>query len=81
MTNPKGNEYAVIGTRPPRINAADKATGQARFGPDTDLPRLLHGKMLRSPHAHARILSIDTSRAEAFPGVHAVVTAKDLPAA
>jgi xanthine dehydrogenase molybdenum-binding subunit len=81
MTNPKGNEYAVIGTRPLRINAADKATGRARFGPDTDLPRLLHGKILRSPYAHARILSIDTSRAEAFPGVHAVVTAKDLSAA
>jgi xanthine dehydrogenase molybdenum-binding subunit len=81
MTVPTGDEYAVIGTRPPRVDAADKATGRARFGPDTDLPRLLHGAMLRSPHAHARILSIDTSRAEAYPGVHAVVTAGDLPAA
>ena len=81
MTRPKEHDYTVIGTRPPRIDAADKATGRARFGPDTDLPRLLHGKMLRSPHAHARILSIDTRRAKAYPGVYAVVTAKDLPAA
>jgi xanthine dehydrogenase molybdenum-binding subunit len=81
MKSPQGNEYAVIGTRPPRIDAADKATGRARFGTDTDLPRLLHGKMLRSPHAHARILAIDTHRATAYPGVYAVVTAEDLPAA
>ncbi len=81
MTNPKGSEYAVVGTRPPRIDAADKATGRASFGTDTNLPRLLYGKMLRSPHAHARILSIDTRRARAYPGVYAVVTAEDLPAA
>jgi xanthine dehydrogenase molybdenum-binding subunit len=81
MTSPQENEYTVIGTRPPRFDAADKVTGRARFGPDTDLPRLLHGKMLRSPHAHARIVAIDTGRAEAYPGVYAVITAKDLPAA
>jgi xanthine dehydrogenase molybdenum-binding subunit len=72
--------FAVIGTRPPRYDAADKATGRARFGPDISLPDTLHGRVLRSPHAHARIRAIDTGRAEALPGVHAVVTAKDLPA-
>ena len=74
-------DYAVIGTRPPRLDAVEKVTGRARFGPDVSAPRLLHGKMLRSPHAHARIWSIDTSRAAEFPGVHAVVTAEDLIAA
>jgi xanthine dehydrogenase molybdenum-binding subunit len=73
--------FAVIGTRPPRYDAADKATGRARFGPDVDLPGQLHGRVLRSPHGHARIRAIDTRRAEALPGVHAVVTADDLPAA
>ncbi|MBN1584357.1 MAG: xanthine dehydrogenase family protein molybdopterin-binding subunit [Anaerolineae bacterium] len=73
--------YAVIGTRPPRYDAADKVTGQALFGTDTHLARLAYAKMLRSPHAHARILTIDTSRAEALPGVFAMVTARDLPAA
>ena len=72
--------FAVIGTRPPRYDAADKATGRARFGPDVSLPGHLHGRVLRSPHGHARIRAIDTGRAEALPGVHAVVTAKDLPA-
>ncbi|MFL7807749.1 MAG: xanthine dehydrogenase family protein molybdopterin-binding subunit, partial [Anaerolineae bacterium] len=71
-------EYRLIGSSPQRYDAADKATGRARFGPDVQLPGLLHGKVLRSPHAHARILSIDTSRAEALPGVYAVVTAQDL---
>ena len=70
--------YTIIGTRPPRYDAADKATGRAQFGADVNLPGLLHGKILRSPHAHARIRSIDTSRAEALPGVYAVVTADDL---
>jgi xanthine dehydrogenase molybdenum-binding subunit len=74
-------EYAVIGTRPPRYDAVDKATGRALYGPDVSLPGLLYGKVLRSPHAHARIRSIDTGRAEAFPGVCAVVTARDLPGA
>ena len=48
-------EYAVIGTRPPRYDAVDKTTGRALFGPDTSLPGLLYGKILRSPNAHARI--------------------------
>jgi xanthine dehydrogenase molybdenum-binding subunit len=72
--------YTVIGTRPPRVDAPAKVTGQALFGTDISLPGMLHGKILRSPHAHARLLKVDTSRAEALPGVYAVVTAQDLPA-
>ncbi len=74
-------EYRVVGTRPIRPDGIDKVTGRARYGGDVDLTGLLHGKVLRSPHAHARIRSIDTSEAEAYPGVKAVVTAKDLPLA
>ena len=74
----KTPNYKVIGTRPIRHDGTDKVTGAARYGADTQLPGLLYGKILRSPHAHARILSIDTSKAEALPGVTAVVTAKDL---
>ena len=70
--------YTVIGTRPPRVDAPDKVTGRAIYGPDVVLPRMAYGKILRSPYAHARIRSIDTSQAEALPGVYAVVTARDL---
>ncbi len=69
----------VVGTRPVRHDGADKVTGRALYGADLQIAGMLHGKMLRSPHAHARILSIDTSKAEALPSVHAVVTAADLP--
>ncbi len=71
--------YRVIGTRPLRPDGADKVTGRALYGADLRLPGMLYGAVLRSPHAHARILSIDTSAAEALPGVKAVVTAADLP--
>ena len=71
-------EYKVIGTRPIRHDGADKVTGRARYSADISLPGLLHAMILRSPHAHARIKSIDTSRAEALPGVKAVVTSADL---
>ena len=70
-------DYKVVGTRPIRHDGADKVTGQAKYGADIILPGLLHGKILRSPHAHARIKSIDTSKAEAAPGIHAVVTSAD----
>ena len=73
--------YRVIGTRPVRPDGADKVTGRAIYGADVRMPGMLHGKVLRSPHAHARIKSIDTSKAEALPGVKAVVTHKDLPEA
>ena len=71
--------YKVIGSRPLRPDGVDKVTGRALYGADVKLPGMLHGKVLRSPHAHARILSIDLSAARALPGVRAVVTAQDLP--
>ncbi|MSP78625.1 MAG: xanthine dehydrogenase family protein molybdopterin-binding subunit [Dehalococcoidia bacterium] len=81
MTSTSGRttQYKVIGTRPLRHDGADKVTGRARYGADISMPGLLHGKILRSPHAHARIKSIDTSAAEKLPGVKAVITSKDLP--
>ena len=66
-----------IGTRPVRPDGVDKVTGRARFGADVHLPNMLVGKVLRSPHAHARIRSIDTSAALALPGVKAVLTRDD----
>ena len=70
---------SVIGTRPIRHDGLDKVTGRARYGADVQMAGMLHGKILRSPHAHARIRSIDTSKAEALPEVRAVATAKDFP--
>ena len=75
----KPGKYKVIGTRPIRHDGVDKVTGRAVYGADMQLPGLVHGKMLRSPHAHARIKSIDASAAEKLPGVLAVVTSADLP--
>ena len=72
-------EYKVVGTRPIRHDGVDKVTGRALYGADFQTVGLLHGRVLRSPYAHARIKSIDTSRAEAYPGVKGVVTAKDFP--
>ena len=72
-------EYTVIGTRPVRHDGADKVTGRALYGADFQMAGLLHGFILRSPHAHARIRRIDTSKAAAFPGVQSVVTADDFP--
>ncbi len=71
-------EYNVVGTRPVRPDGADKVTGKARYSADINLPGMLYGKILRSPHAHARIKKLDTSRAEAHPGVRAVITGADL---
>ncbi|MDA0264935.1 MAG: xanthine dehydrogenase family protein molybdopterin-binding subunit [Chloroflexi bacterium] len=70
-------EFNVVGTRPIRHDGNDKVTGRARYSADMTLPRLLHGKILRSPHAHARIRSIDPTRALSLDGVKAVVTAAD----
>ncbi|MEC9309077.1 MAG: xanthine dehydrogenase family protein molybdopterin-binding subunit [Chloroflexota bacterium] len=81
-TTDKNNEtsnYRVIGTRPMRHDAVDKVTGAAKYGVDFNVPGMLHGKILRSPHAHAKIVSIDTSKAEAVQGVLAVATASDFP--
>jgi len=74
-------EYDVVGKRPIRHDGADKVTGKARYGADYSVRTQLYGKILRSPHAHAKIKSIDTSKAEALEGVRAVVTHKDFPAA
>jgi len=70
-------EYSLVGKRLPRQDSVAKATGQGRYTNDIVLPRMLHGKLLRSPHPHARILRIDTTRAERLPGVKGVVTGKD----
>src|SRR4029079_13758233 len=70
-------ELKIVGTRPLRPDGVDKVTGRARFGADLHVANMLIGKVLRSPHAHARIKSIDTSKAEALLGVKAVVTAAD----
>ena len=69
----------VVGTTPIKPDGVDKVTGRAKFGADIHLPGMLVGKVLRSPHAHAIIESIDTSKAEALAGVKAVVTRDDFP--
>ena len=74
-----GQAFKAVGTRPLRPDGFDKVTGRARYGADFNMAGQLVGRILRSPHAHARIVSIDTSKAEALRGVKAVVTAADLP--
>ncbi|PLK26453.1 xanthine dehydrogenase family protein molybdopterin-binding subunit [Novosphingobium sp. TH158] len=76
--NPKA--FRLVGTRPVRPDGVDKVTGKAIYGPDFAAAGMLHGAMVRSPHPHARIVSIDASKALALPGVKAVVTAADFPA-
>jgi 4-hydroxybenzoyl-CoA reductase alpha subunit len=70
-------EFSVIGERLPRVDAREKVTGEAKYAADYSLPDMLWCKLLRSPYPHARILNIDTSKAEKLPGVKAVVTGKD----
>ena len=77
--SPEASQYDVVGTRPIRHDGVDKVIGAAKYGADIQLSGMLHGKVLRSPYAHARIKSIDTSEAEALTGVTAVVTSKDFP--
>ena len=72
--------FTQVGTRPLRPDGVDKVTGRARYGADIEAPGMLVGKLLRSPHPHARIVSIDASKAEALSGVKAVVTGDDFPA-
>src|SRR3989454_1755312 len=74
-----GNDLRVIGVPRRRVDARAKVTGQTRFADDIFLPRMAHCKLLRSPHPHARIRKIDTSRAAAHPGVYLVLTGKDVP--
>ena len=77
----ESQEFKWIGKRPIRPDGVDKVTGRAKFGADLHLPGMLIGRVLRSPHAHARILSINTEKAAALPGVKAVVTGSDFPPA
>ncbi len=79
VTREQNTEFSVIGKRNPKIEAHQKASGQTKYAGDIKLPRMVWARLLRSPHAHARIRSIDTSRAEAYPGVLAVVTGADMP--
>jgi CO/xanthine dehydrogenase Mo-binding subunit len=72
-------EFKIVGTRPARPDGVDKVTGRARYGADTFAPGQLVGLILRSPHAHAKIKKIDTSKAEKLQGVKAVITSADLP--
>src|SRR5919109_97618 len=77
MAETNGHAHTHVGTRAIRPDGVDKVTGRARFGADYNLPGQLIGRVLRSPHPHARIVSIDTSKAEALPGVKAVITRDD----
>ena len=73
------NEYDVVGHPTPKKDGALKALGSAQYADDLSMPGMLHGKLLRNPHPHARIVRIDISRAAALPGVRAVITGKDFP--
>ena len=73
----EAENYKAIGTRPVRPDGVDKVTGRANFGADLSLPGMIHGKVLRSPHAHARITSVDVSGALAMEGVLAAVSGRD----
>jgi xanthine dehydrogenase molybdenum-binding subunit len=66
-------EYSIVGKRTPRIDAFERVTGQAQYTGDIQLPNMLYGRVLRSPHPHARIMSIDTSKAEKLAGVKAII--------
>src|SRR6185295_7078633 len=69
----------IVGTRPVRPDGVDKVTGRANFGADMVMPGMLWGKVKRSPHAHARIMSINIDKALKLPGVKAIVTSDDFP--
>src|SRR6266513_4671136 len=71
--------FKWVGTRPVRPDGVPKVTGRAMYGADLAMAGALVGRILRSPHAHARVRSIDTSKAAALPGVKAVVTSADFP--
>jgi CO/xanthine dehydrogenase Mo-binding subunit len=79
MSETRRHGLRVVGTRPIRPDGVEKVTGRANFGADRALPGMLWGKIKRSPHAHARIIKINTDKALALPGVRAVATATDFP--
>ncbi|MFT4648137.1 MAG: 4-hydroxybenzoyl-CoA reductase subunit alpha [Glaciecola sp.] len=76
---PWGDKFQVIGKPHPKVDGLAKATGSAVYADDIQLPGMLHSKILRSPHSHAKIISIDVQKALDLPGVHAVISGKDLP--
>src|SRR5579864_3759099 len=78
--DPRTHQFKIVGTRPVRPDGVDKVTGRAKFGADANAPGMLIGKILRSPHPHARIRAIDTTKAAKLPGVKAIVTRDDFPA-
>ena len=75
----KKERFSIVGQNLPKIDAWAKVVGETKYADDMVLPRLAHGKLLRSPHPHALIRSIGTARARALPGVYAVITGRDLP--
>ena len=79
MAKDEFKEFRLVGTRPDRPDGLDKVTGRARYGADISAPGMLWAAVVRSPHAHARIIKIDTSKAEAVAGVKAVITRADFP--
>ena len=78
-THKSQSDLTLVGSRLRKIEGLDKSTGRAVYTDDLQLPGMLHGKILRSPHPHARIVRMDTSRAEALEGVHGVITGADMP--
>ncbi|MBP1740201.1 MAG: CoxL, partial [Deltaproteobacteria bacterium] len=72
-------EYSIVGKSVTRVDARDKVTGVATYIVDMKFTGMLHGKVLRSKYPHARIVSIDTSKAKRLPGVRVVITGKDMP--
>lgn len=78
-TSPPNGAFTTVGTRGRKVEGLAKVTGRAVYADDLALPRMLHAKLLRSIHPHARIVAVDASEALAMPGVHAVITGRDLP--
>ena len=72
-------EFKIIGTRQPKLDAAERVTGRAKYASDLFLPGMLHAKILRSPHPHAKVVNLDIEKAKALPGVKAILTPKDMP--
>ena len=70
---------SAVGKSIRRVDGIERVTGQLRYAVDTVLPRMLQAAVVRSPHPHARILRVDTTRAQAMPGVRAVITGRDAP--
>src|SRR5690349_21528424 len=75
----KAPQRVVVGKRMPKIEGVEKVTGKAKYGADVSRQGMLWGKLLGSPHAHAKIKRIDTGKARSIPGVFAVLTGEDLP--